>query len=92
VNEFISRRLWLRLPDLRVGSHREAVGILIAYLNGWMLQNAPHLLSSLPLPKGSRPTFDSNTHDVVVAFQKAKGLNDNGIVERTTWKKLLLFL
>jgi hypothetical protein len=89
---FISRRLWLRLPDLSVGSSGEAVGILIAYLNGWMLQNAPGLLSSLPLPKGSNPTFDSNTHDAVLHFQKAKGLNDNGIVKRPTWEKLLLFL
>jgi len=89
---FISRRLWLRLPDLRVGSRGEAVGILIAYLNGWMLQNAPSLLSSLRLPKGASPTFDSNTHDAVLAFQKAKGLSNNGIVERPTWEKLLLYL
>jgi peptidoglycan hydrolase-like protein with peptidoglycan-binding domain len=84
LNAFISRRLWLRLPELRVGSRGEAVGILMGYLNGWLTLNA----SSLPLLQGS--TFDSDMYNAVLAFQKAMGLKADGIVGRETWKKLLL--
>ena len=84
LNAFIGSRLWLRFPDLRVGSQGDAVIELQSWLNGWLAVNAP----TLPALRGS--TFDSDTRNAVLEFQKAMRLTADGMVGRQTWKKLLL--
>lgn len=84
LNAFIGRRLWLRFPNLRVGSQGDAVSELHSWLNGWLAVNAP----TLGALRGS--TFDSDTHSAVLEFQKAMRLTRDGMVGRETWKKLLL--
>jgi hypothetical protein len=81
---FIARRLWFRFPDLRVGAQDPLVGVMQGHLNGWLLTTA----STLPHLSGN--TFDSDTQNAVLEFQKATGLPLTGTVDRETWKKLLL--
>ena len=44
--------------------------------------------SSIPFLDLKGNVFDDKTKQVVVAFQKKYGLNDNGVVDSKTWKVL----
>ena len=85
LNAFISRRLWLLRPELRIGSRGDWVSEFAGRYNGSSLildLNLP------PLP--SHGIFDSDMLTAVLAFQNATGLTEKGIVGRQTWQKLLL--
>lgn len=85
LNAFIGRRLWFRFPDLRLGAQGWPVGVLHGYLNNWLVATS----SNLPSLQGSN--FASDTRTAVLDFQNATaGLTASGVVERQTWKKLLL--
>jgi len=85
LNAFISRRLWLKRPDLRLGSS----GVWVQELEGWLngAIGARNLNVSL-LRTGGK--FDSDMQAAVLAFQNATSLTPNGIVGKETWQKLLL--
>jgi hypothetical protein len=84
LNAFISRRLWLRLPDVHTGAQGWPVNALQGELNTWLALNAPHL----PALQGN--TFDSDAQNALQAFQQANGLKTTGSMDQSTWKKLLL--
>lgn len=85
LNAFISRRLWLRRPELRIGSRGDWVSEFEAFFNG----STVSLNLNLPM-LNTHGIFDSDMLTGVLAFQKGTGLNVDGIVGRRTWQKLLL--
>lgn len=84
LNAFISRRLWLRRPELRKGSS----GIWVSEFEVWF--NGSTVRINLNLPALKSHIFDSDMETAVLAFQNAIGLTEKGIVGRQTWQKLLL--
>ena len=84
LNAFMSRRLWLRRPVLRMGSS----GGWVSEFEGWF--NGSTVTLNLNLPALTHGNFDSGMLAAVFAFQKATGLSADGIVGQRTWKKLRL--
>ena len=84
LNAFIARRLWFRLPDLSVGAQGWPMVVLHGYLNTWLALTS----SNLSQLQGS--TFDSDTRNAVLEFQKARRVTADGMVRRQAWEKLLL--
>jgi hypothetical protein len=85
LHAFISRRLWFRFPDLTLGAQGWPVSVLHGSLNNWLVATS----SKLPSLQGS--SFASDTRTAVLDFQNATtGLTPTGVVDRQTWKKLLL--
>ena len=84
LNAFISRRLWLRLPDVHSGATGWPVNAFQGELNTWLALNAPNL----PALQGN--TFDSDAQNALQAFEQANGLKTTGFIDQSTWKKLLL--
>ena len=85
LNAFISHRLWLRRPELRIGSSGDWVSEFAGRFNGSTVR------INLNLPTlNTHGKFDSDMRTAVLAFQNATDLKANGIVGRRTWQKLLL--
>ncbi len=85
LNAFIAHRLWLRRPELRIGSRGDWVSEFEAFFNGSTFS----LNLNLPV-LNTHGKFDSDMQRAVIAFQKAMRLTADGIVGRKTWEKLLL--
>lgn len=68
----------VKLPVLERGSKNSAVKSLQILLNGYGYNCGK-----------ADGDFGINTHNAVLKFQKAKGLDDDGIVGENTWSKLL---
>lgn len=88
LNAFIFRHLWMRLPELRIGSEGEHVVVVQSKLNSWLANSPSVNLPALTPPYGS---FDTDTVAVLEAFQNQNGLKELGVVKRPTWQQLLSF-
>lgn len=86
LNSFIFKHLWMRLPELRIGSEGEHVMEIQIKLNFWLGISPNVNLRSLPAPYGR---FDTDTATVLEAFQIENDLKELGVVKRATWEKLL---
>lgn len=85
LNVFISLRLWLQRPELRIGSQGEWVRGLVAYLNPAIV----NLNLNVPLLPNDGD-FNGDVRQAVLEFQKATSLAPTGIVGVETWKKVRL--
>jgi hypothetical protein len=85
LNRFISKWLWLRRPELSLGSQGQWVQELAGYLNA---ARASLRLNVPMLPNDG--DFNGDVRYFVSEFQKASDLAPTGIVEAETWKKLVL--